>query len=191
MVLWNILLPEVTIGKEDLCHKFEGDIHMSPTFTCLALALMGADLGYQPAPNGGTEFIIQINPAMLKTLQPGDPIECDVPREAQGLRPTHFSVRTGNDPLPKIVSNPAAVSAAPATAPIVTASPVMPAVANSTAPPPAFALVAGCRFAIPGVSRDAGRTLRRRRRSEEERRAPRRQGRTPHRSRPWRTWDRC
>ncbi len=112
---------------------------MSPTFTCLALALMGADLGYQPAPNGGTEFIIQINPAMLKTLQPGDPIECDVPREAQGLRPTHFSVRTGNDPLPKIVSNPAAVSAAPATAPIVTASPVMPAVANSTAPPPAFA----------------------------------------------------
>jgi hypothetical protein len=112
---------------------------MSPTLTCLALALVGANLGYQPAPNGGTEFIIQINPATLKTLQPGDPIECDVPREAQGLRPTHFSITTGNDPLPHVVSNPAAASAAPATAPIVTASPVMPAVANSTTPPSAFA----------------------------------------------------
>jgi len=32
---------------------------MSTTLTCLALALVGVDLGYRPAPNGGAEFIVQ------------------------------------------------------------------------------------------------------------------------------------
>ena len=54
---------------------------MSPTLTCLALALVGVDIGYQPAPNGGEEFIIQINPATLDALKRGGgSIPLDVPR---------------------------------------------------------------------------------------------------------------
>ena len=64
---------------------------MSPTLTCLALALVGVDLGYRPASNGGTEFIIQISPTTLQAWRPGDPFDIDVPREAQALRPTPLS----------------------------------------------------------------------------------------------------
>ena len=41
---------------------------MSPTLTCLALALVGVELGYQPASNGGEEFIVQISPATLQAI---------------------------------------------------------------------------------------------------------------------------
>ena len=105
---------------------------MSPTLTCLALALVSVDLGYQPAPNGGEEFIIQINPVTLQTLQPGQAFELDVPREAQDLRPTHFRVSLGTESLPRKL--PVTAAAPPATAPIVVASPVMPTAATVPAP---------------------------------------------------------
>jgi len=108
---------------------------MSPTLTCLALALAGVDLGYRPASNGGTEFIIQISPTTLQAWRPGDPFDIDVPREAQALRPTHFRIATGNDPLPHLVSD--VTSAAPAVAPIGPATPVMSASATSSVPSPA------------------------------------------------------
>ena len=97
---------------------------MSPTLTCLALAVVGLDLGYQPAPNGGEEFIIQINPATLQASRPGE-LGIDVPREAREMRPSHFTITLGNESLPHVL----AASTPPATAPIVTASPVMPAAA--------------------------------------------------------------
>ncbi|MEI8371551.1 MAG: hypothetical protein WCJ35_01830 [Planctomycetota bacterium] len=101
---------------------------MNTTLTCLALALVGVDLGYRPASNGGTEFIIQINPATLQSLRPGEPIDIDVPREAREMRPSHFSITLGNERLPHEV--PLTASLPPATAPIVPASPVMPAAAT-------------------------------------------------------------
>jgi len=103
---------------------------MSPTLAYFALTLVGVDLGYQPASNGGTEFIIQISPATLQASRPGDPFEIDVPKVAQGLRPTHFRVTTGNEPLPHVVSD--AARYAPETAPIVVANPMIPAAANSS-----------------------------------------------------------
>ena len=111
---------------------------MSTTLTCLALALVGVDLGYRPASNGGTEFIIQINPATLQSLRPGEPIDIDVPREAREMRPSHFSITLGNERLPHEV--PLTASLPPATAPIVPANPVMSAAATlpilpSAAPP--------------------------------------------------------
>ncbi len=103
---------------------------MSPTLTCLAMALMGADLGFRPASNGGTDFIIHVNPATLQATRPGDPIELYVERAAQGLRPSHFYITPFDDKLPGEVSVP------PARAPIGPASPVIPAVATSSAPSP-------------------------------------------------------
>ena len=129
MILWNILRPPVTIEKENSWDLSRESVRMSPTLTCLALALVGVDLGYQPASNGGTEFIIQISPATLQVLRPGDPIEVDVPREAQGLRPSLFRIATGNEQLPHVVSG--ALLNAPTAAPIVQASPVMPAMATA------------------------------------------------------------
>ncbi len=107
---------------------------MSPTLTCLALALVGAELGYQPAPNGGEEFIVQINPATLQAIQRGGGrIDLAVPREARDTRPSLVSVTLGNEPLPHMLP-PVAASSPPATAPIVTASPVLPAAAMSAPP---------------------------------------------------------
>jgi hypothetical protein len=99
---------------------------MSPTLTCFALAMVGVDLGYQPAPDGGMEYTIQISPASLRTFRPGDPFELDVPREVQNLRTTHFRVTTGDERLPRILPAAAPASAAaaapPATAPNVQAT---------------------------------------------------------------------
>jgi hypothetical protein len=120
---------------------------MSPALVCLALTLVGVDLGYRPATNGGTEFIIQINPATLQALTPGEPIGIDVPREAQSLRPSHFSISLGNEQLPHQL--PATSSNAPAMLPANSASRVMPAVATSSdgepvrmAPPLTYGLTA-------------------------------------------------
>ncbi len=77
---------------------------MSPTLTCLALALVGVDLGYRPASNGGTDFVIHINPATLQALRPGQTCDIDVPRDAREMRPIHFSLTPGNEKLPGEVS---------------------------------------------------------------------------------------
>jgi hypothetical protein len=106
---------------------------MSPTLTCLALALVGVDLGYQPTTNGKVEFIIQISPATLQSLRPGDPIELDAPREAQNLQPSHFTITMGDAPLPHVL--PVPVSTPPAVAPDVAATRVMAAGASMPASP--------------------------------------------------------
>ncbi|MGO9112318.1 MAG: hypothetical protein ACLP9L_24070 [Thermoguttaceae bacterium] len=134
---------------------------MSPTLTCLALALVGVDLGYRPASNGGAEFIIQINPATLQALRPGEPIGIDVPREAQGMRPSHFSITLGNEQLPHEV--PIAGSSPPATLPLGPANPMMSASsARSSAmlpgeepvniPPPSSSALSGQFGARPASS---------------------------------------
>ena len=106
---------------------------MSPTLTCLALALVGVDLGYRPATNGGVDFIIHINPTTLQALRTGESIDLDVSREAREMRANHFSITPGNAKLSGEVS--VASLLPPATAPIVTASPVMPAGAAATFSP--------------------------------------------------------
>jgi hypothetical protein len=108
---------------------------MSPTLTCLALALVGVDLGFRPASNGGTDFILHVSPATLQALRRGDPpIEFDVQREAQGLRASHFCITPYDAKLPNEVS--VAAMLPPARAPVGPASPVLPALATSSPTPP-------------------------------------------------------
>ena len=101
---------------------------MSPTLTCLALALAGVDLGYRPYPNsnsnGGGEFIIQVKPATLKAARPGEWLGLDVPAEAREYRPCHFSIVLGEENLPRVPAPPA--SPPPATAPLGPATPLVP-----------------------------------------------------------------
>lgn len=122
---------------------------MSPTLTCLALALVGGvDLGYQPAANGGLELIVQIDANTFQTLRENDPISVAVPREAQQVRPSQITVALGSARLPQSlppqISPPQGsplpgTAAAPATAPRVRASPipntsVLPATVESPLP---------------------------------------------------------
>ena len=123
---------------------------MSPTLTCLALALVGVDLGYRPASNGGAEFIIQINPATLGALGPGEPIGIDVPREAQAWRPSHFSITLGNEQLPHVL--PVAGTSPPAAFPGGPANPVMSAGATSSAGSSAMPLAGGPVRVAPPLS---------------------------------------
>lgn len=106
---------------------------MSPTLTCLALALVGVDLGYRHAPDGGTEFIVHVNPATLQALQPGQLSEIYVPRAAWEKRPTHLSITPGNERLPGEV--PDAASLPPAALPIGPAASVLSATATSPTTP--------------------------------------------------------
>ena len=108
---------------------------MIPTLTCLAVALVGVDLGYRPASNGGVEFVIHVNPATFQSVRPGE-LDINVSRLAREMRLSHINITPGNERLPGEVS--VATSLPPATAPIVSASPVMPATAAVPTSPSAM-----------------------------------------------------
>jgi hypothetical protein len=105
-------------------------IVMSPAVTCVALALVGVDLGYRPTSNGGTDFILHINPATLQAVRPGQSIDIDVARDARDTRPSHFSITPGSEKLPGELASASLLP--PAAMPSVDAARVMPAIANSS-----------------------------------------------------------
>jgi hypothetical protein len=52
---------------------------MCHTALFLAAAVLGADVGWQPLPNGGVEYIIEISPDALESLRSGQEIQSDIP----------------------------------------------------------------------------------------------------------------
>lgn len=46
---------------------------------CLAATLLGVDVGWQPWPGGGVEYLIQIPPHAVKTLESGKPLASEIP----------------------------------------------------------------------------------------------------------------
>jgi len=72
---------------------------MGGTLVGLAVALFGIDAGWQPLPEGGSEYIIQIEPHMLERLREGEAIQSDILPEARGVR--SFRVIVGTDELPR------------------------------------------------------------------------------------------
>jgi len=79
----------------------------------LAVAVLGIDVGWQPLPEGGVQYLIQIEPHMLDTLRSGEPLQSDVPPQvARDVRAYRISV--GSGPLPREL--PAAEAALPANA---------------------------------------------------------------------------
>jgi hypothetical protein len=107
---------------------------MSPTLTCLAMALVGVDLGYRPCTNGGTDFVIHVNPATLLALQPGEAIPIAVPRDAREMRLGAFTLTPENGKLAGEVS--LASQLPPAAMPNVSANPMVQATATSASVPP-------------------------------------------------------
>lgn len=72
---------------------------MCGSILCVAVLAFGIDAGWQPLPDGGLEYIIQIEPHLLGQLQPDTEIISDIDPEAKGVRSVR--IRVGTDDLPR------------------------------------------------------------------------------------------
>ncbi|MHB8970020.1 MAG: hypothetical protein ACYC3X_10115 [Pirellulaceae bacterium] len=74
----------------------------------IALATVGVDYGWQPGVDNQLEYIIQIEPALVRSLESGREIVSEIHPEARGVR--RFRVRVGTEALPRIGGTPAGTS---------------------------------------------------------------------------------
>ncbi len=72
----------------------------------LSVAVIGVDYGWQPAPNGQLEYIIQIEPNLIETMRAGSEIVSEIHPDARGVR--RFRIRIGTGPLPRLGGSAAA-----------------------------------------------------------------------------------
>ncbi len=77
---------------------------MFGTIICIAAVTLGVDYGYEPKHDGGLVYIIQIDPASLKSLCDGRPVQSDIPSDVSGLRTIRFQV--GDEILPRVALAP-------------------------------------------------------------------------------------
>ena len=66
----------------------------------LVTATLGVDFGWKALPNDEVEYIIQIEPALLESLENGEPIASELMPEVRG-NVRRFRVQIGNAPLPR------------------------------------------------------------------------------------------
>jgi hypothetical protein len=71
---------------------------MNAIMACISVAALGIDVGWQPLPGGGVEYIIQIAPQAMEVLKAGDWIQSDVPAEVKHIRAYRIMVGTGKLP---------------------------------------------------------------------------------------------
>ena len=62
--------------------------------------IVGINVGWQPLPEGGMEYIIQLDPQTLEALKAGKPIQSDIPPSAGDVR--SYKILLGSDKLPRI-----------------------------------------------------------------------------------------
>lgn len=94
---------------------------MGASVFLMAVALVGVDVGWQRLPDGGLEYIIQVEPQMLQSLRPGEDIARSfVPKHLQGVRAYRITVGTGPVPRDEIPAEPVTPAAEP---PVAAAAP--------------------------------------------------------------------
>jgi hypothetical protein len=71
-------------------------MHPAPLLVALAL---GVDVGWKPLPEGGLEYIIQIEPELLNSLRSGQTISSDVPLVLRDIR--RYRIQVGDGRLPQ------------------------------------------------------------------------------------------
>ena len=84
---------------------------MHATMLCLATVAFGVDWGCRPLPEGGIEYIIQIEPDMLPKLAKGEPLFSDIPPNLRDVR--SYRIIVGTEELPRegqVEQEPAASS---------------------------------------------------------------------------------
>ena len=72
---------------------------MGTIMICLAAATLGVDVGWQRLPDGGMEYIIQIEPQTLEALRAGEAIQSDIPASAGDVR--SYRIVVGSKKLPR------------------------------------------------------------------------------------------
>ncbi len=71
-----------------------------PATWMLAAAVLGVDVGWQPLPGGGMEYIIQIEPELLDALRRGEVVVSQVPPQVKDVR--QYRIVVGRGRLPRI-----------------------------------------------------------------------------------------
>jgi hypothetical protein len=72
---------------------------MNTLMICVAAAALGIDVGWQRLPEGGVEYIIQLDPQTLEVLRAGEPIQSDIPPSAGEVR--SYRIVVGTQKLPR------------------------------------------------------------------------------------------
>jgi hypothetical protein len=65
---------------------------------CIATALLGIDVGWQRMPEGGMEYIIQLDAQTMESLRMGRAVQSDIPPAAGPVR--SYRIIVGSKPLP-------------------------------------------------------------------------------------------
>ncbi len=87
---------------------------MSALMVCIAAAALGGEVGWQPLPKGGVEYIIRIEPKTVESLRKGEALESELPAEVRACDVRHIRIVAGRDPLPhELPPAPAANPVAP------------------------------------------------------------------------------
>ncbi len=73
---------------------------MSFAVWVLAAGCLGVDVGWQPLPGGGMEYIIQIEPELLEALRRGEAVVSLVPPQVRDIR--QYRIVVGRGPVPRI-----------------------------------------------------------------------------------------
>ncbi len=66
---------------------------------CVATAVVGVEVGWQRLPEGGMQYIIQLEPQTLEALRAGEAIESDIPPSAGEIR--SYRLIVGKKVLPR------------------------------------------------------------------------------------------
>ncbi len=72
---------------------------MCSNILCVTAVLLGIDAGWRPLPGGGVEYLIQIEPHVLATLESGTPIQSDIPPQVKDVRA--YRITVGKEQLPR------------------------------------------------------------------------------------------
>lgn len=72
---------------------------MNAAFVGVAALMVGIDVGWQPLPDGGLEYIIQIEPQTVDSLIAGEEFFSDLPPEVRDVR--SYRIKVGTEKLPR------------------------------------------------------------------------------------------
>ncbi len=73
---------------------------MNSVCLAVAVAACGVDTGWQPLPEGGYEYIIQIEPDLVETLVQGESLTSEIPSSVRSVR--RYRIVVGTSELPRI-----------------------------------------------------------------------------------------
>ena len=124
---------------------------MHTLLLCIAAASVGIHAGWQRMPEGGMQYIIQLDPETLQSLREGAEIESDIPPSAGEVRSYKILMGTRQlpretPPAPKAAARTSAkkpggtVAPAKGTAPAAAAAPAATAPAGAPAQAPVLVL---------------------------------------------------